>query len=203
MPSRHTRRTRRSHKRSMSKFVTRSAATKIILGVGETHQLKLSDQTVIIDNVAPGDVHLNDVEGGSDTSQRIGSEIQMQSIYIEGYAALGSSVMTAPYMCRILLYSPLIPNSNILANLTTVSQIDKNEFNVYSDKLIQVPWINQIGSNHFQLSHSWKPFRKVVFSGIAGTTITKGDVHMVLVTDAPVTEPVSMHWRSTLNFKDL
>ncbi len=192
---------RSRHKKS--KYVTRRALPFLIQRQAEP---KYNQSTVAgLDFFAslPEENDLTSITTGTGRGDRIGNQIQVTGVYARGFFSPshgGETPTDNAYMARVILYTPR--EQSEVFDVLPGELIDKERFVIWYDRLVPIPWTNQIDGGRFTIKKSFKPYMKVVYDTSVSTSAVKNSLKILISTNS-LLNLVTLDYHSTLYFRDL
>lgn len=193
---------RRSFKKK-SKFVTRRALPFLIARQAEAKYIQRTVSNLDMVEALPETVSLTSIGNGDLRSNRIGNEIQVTGIYARGFW-MQTPDATFPtdnsYYGRVVLYTPKDQNDTL--DVIPGEVIDKEQFTVWYDRLMPIPWTNSISNSMFTIKKSFKPYMKVTYNSSSANSETKNAIKLLISTNSG-TALVTLNYQLKMYFRDL
>jgi len=194
MPTR--RRTRKS------KFVTKRGLPFLLTKYSEAKQLNFTytdlavpEPAIALSNV----IDLTEISQGDSRSERIGNMIQVTGLYVS--YTIESSDISNPQFFRLIVYSPRKVDTTLLPADNMVKVPDSDKFKIWYDKTSPPAFQAGGGSGVFKVRKRWKPYMKVIYDSSSQTSVTQGQIKLMVLSDVDLGVTVNLHAR--IYFRDL
>ncbi len=194
---------RRSRRRK-TKFVTKRAFPFLLMKNAETKAKSVVARDEVLTDALPAAIDLSEIGQGDDEINRTGNEIQISSVFFK--ATFSNSLdATNPtdraYYARVILYTSRNPDEPDL-DVQPMEFPDRQKYIIWADKVVAVPWLNQITHSVITIKKRFKPYMKAVYDGAGTLTCLKGKLRIMISVDSG-TAQVLTSYMARQYFKDV
>jgi len=142
---------------------------------------------------------VDNIAGGSDNGDREGNIIQVSGVYVS-YTC--ESILTdAAQFCRVIMWTPRIADSTELPAPNMVNIPDPDRFIIWYDKVHNAPFNAGGGTGVGKIRKKFSPFMKVMYNNPFIDSVTKNNLHILVLSKNNVGIEISMSAR--LYYKDV
>lgn len=187
------------------KFITRREFPGLLMKQGEAKFKGIVSTGVSINDVNFHDDDFTLIATGDSSSDRTGNEIQVTGMW--GRVTFSNSIdgtngTNKAYYGRVLVYTAR-ENSAPNPDVSPTELLDKDQYIVWYDRVVPIPWQNQIGNAMLTIRLKFNPYMKLRFDTGVGTTCIQNRLRFAISTDAANPKLVEVKYAIRLFYRDL
>lgn len=191
-------------KRNKSKYVTRREFPRLLMSHAETKFRTLQDDEVALHQLLPIDLDMTAIDQGDGTNERVGNEIQIQSLFFRCTFSntLGDTTTDKAYYAIATLFSPRDP-TELPPDTLPMQFFDKERYVIWAQKVVPIPWTNNISGGMITIKKRWSPYMKAVYDNGQAAFCLKNKLFIQISTDCHTDSLVDVSYQCRLYYKDV
>ncbi len=187
------------------KFITRRELPSLLMKQAETKFKGVSDDDKDFNSGSFIDEDFSIMATGTDTSARIGNEIQVTGLWGRvsfSNSTDGSNPTNRAYFARVLVYTS---RDNQAANpdVFPTELLDKESYVVWFDKVVPIPWQNSISNSLVTVRLKFKPYIKLRYDNSSNTSCLQNRLRLAISTDCISPALVKCSYGIRMYFRDI
>ncbi len=168
-----------------SKFVTRRALPFLLMKTAEAKRQGDEVQDAILSASSSVEFDLSLIDQGDSVGQRTGNSVQATGFIGNFTFSLDPTISeTRPNYARILLWMPRGDSNVVPPNVSPTEFPDPENYIIWADRRIALPWINSVQGSHATIKKKFKPYMKMNWDTALAVSCIKGKLQATVVSDS-------------------